>query len=67
MTIIESYLIGEKITTEFTFGKSKGCVIAGKNYSVHIWESANYSKAEINNILDEVPLITHGDFETLMF
>lgn len=67
MSVIESYLIGGKITTEFNYVNLEGFITAGQNHSMHIWESVNCSEAEIKNILEEVPFITHGDFETLMF
>lgn len=67
MSVIESYLIGGKLTTEFNYVNSQGFITAGQNHSMHIWESANCSETEIKKMLDEVPFITYGDFETLLF
>ena len=67
MSVIESYLIGGKITTEFNYVNSEGFITAGQNHSMHVWESANCTEAELGNVLGEVPFITHGDFETLLF
>ncbi|MDE5803254.1 MAG: glycosyltransferase [Lachnospiraceae bacterium] len=67
MNAIESYLIGGKITTEFNYVNSKGFITTGQNHSMHIWESANCQEAEINDMLEEAPFLTRGDFETLLF
>lgn len=67
MSAIESYLIGGKITTEFNYVNSQGFITTGQNHSMHIWESANCREAELNEMLGEVPFLTHGDFETLLF
>lgn len=67
MSAIESYLIGGKITTEFNYVNSKGVITAGQNHSMHIWEHANCREAQINDILDKAPFLTHGDFKTLLF
>lgn len=67
MSTIESYLIGGKITTEFNYVNAEGFITAGQNHSMHIWESANCTEEEIENLLSEVPFLTHGDFETMLF
>ena len=67
MSSIEPYLAGASVTTEFNYINSDGFVTTGQNHSMHIWESANLSKKEINDIVDEVPFIIDGDFETKLF
>lgn len=67
MSAIESYLIGGKITTEFNYVNEKGFITTGQNHSMNILESAICSEEEINDILAEVPFITKGDFETMIF
>lgn len=67
MSAIENYLVGGRITTEFNYVNAKGFITAGQNHSMHIWESANCTEAEIENLLNEVPFLTHGDFETMLF
>lgn len=67
LSVIESYLIGGKITTEFNYVNSAGFITAGQNHSMHIWESANCSQAELGSMLKEVPFLTRGDFETMLF
>lgn len=67
MSAIESYLIGGKITTEFNYVNEEGFITTGQNHSMNIWESAVCSEEEIDDILAEVPFITKGDFETMIF
>ncbi|SFB95256.1 HAD-IIIC family phosphatase [Butyrivibrio sp. YAB3001] len=61
------YIKGGSITSEFNYVNDKGIVVAGQNHSMHIWESAHLSENEINAILDDVPFIQKGDFETKLF
>lgn len=67
MSAIESYLTGGKITTEFNYINDKDFITAGQNHSMHIWESANCQDEEIRAMLEEVPFLIHGDFETMLF
>lgn len=67
LSVIESYLIGGKITTEFNYVNSQGFITAGQNHSMHIWESADCTEAELKDMLREVPFLTRGDFETMLF
>lgn len=67
LSVIESYLIGGKITTEFNYINSQGFITAGQNHSMHIWESADCTEEELTAMLNEVPFLTCGDFETMLF
>ncbi len=67
MSAIEPYLSGANITTEFNYINDRGFVTTGQNHSVHIRESAQLSEDEINEIINEVPFIVKGDFETKIF
>lgn len=67
MSAIESYLTGGKVTTEFNYINNCNFITAGQNHSMHIWESANCQGTEIDTILSEVPFLTQGDFETMLF
>lgn len=67
LSVIESYLIGGKITTEFNYVNSLGFITAGQNHSMHIWESADCTEEELKAMLNEVPFLTRGDFETMLF
>lgn len=67
LSVIESYLIGGKITTEFNYVNSAGFITAGQNHSMHIWESANCTEKELGDMLEEAPFLTRGDFETMLF
>ena len=67
LSIIESYLTGGKITTEFNYVNPNGVIVAGQNHSMHIWESANCSKKDITDTLSQAPFLSHGDFETMLF
>lgn len=67
MSAIESYLTGGKVTTEFNYINNKNFITAGQNHSMHIWESANCQDTEISAMLEEVPFLLHGDFETMLF
>ena len=67
MSAIESYLTGGKVTTEFNYINNRNFITAGQNHSMHIWESANCRDSEIDAILREVPFLTQGDFETMLF
>lgn len=67
MSAIEPYLTGGSITTEFNYVNSKGFVTTGQNHSMHIYQKAILSKDEINQLVDEVPFITDGDFATKLF
>ncbi len=67
MSAIEPYLTGASITNEFNYVNNMGFVTTGQNHSVHIRESAELSREEINMIVNEVPFITMGDFETKIF
>ena len=64
---IEPYLGGGSITSEFNYINEKGFVTAGQNHSMHIWESANLGKEEIDEIVRNVPFIIDGDFKTKLF
>lgn len=64
---IEPYLGGGSITSEFNYINEMGFVTTGQNHSMHIWESANLSKEEIDEIVDSVPFIIDGDFKTKLF
>ncbi|MCM1326546.1 MAG: glycosyltransferase [Bacteroidales bacterium] len=67
MSAIETYLAGGKITTEFNYVNAEGFITTGQNHSMHLWESAHCSEEELSDMLREVPFLTHGDFETLLF
>lgn len=67
MSAIEPYLAGARITTEFNYVNDRGFVTTGQNHSVHIRESAELTKAEIDEIVNEVPFIIEGDFDTKIF
>ncbi|MCM1534380.1 MAG: HAD-IIIC family phosphatase [Clostridium sp.] len=67
MSAIETYLAGGKITTEFNYVNAEGFITTGQNHSMHLWESAHCSEEELSDMLKEVPFLTHGDFETLLF
>ncbi|MCR5106818.1 MAG: HAD-IIIC family phosphatase [Lachnospiraceae bacterium] len=67
MSAIEPYLTGGNITTEFNYINDEGFVTTGQNHTMHIWESMNLSRKEIDDIVNEVPFIIEGDFETKLF
>lgn len=67
MSVIESYLSGGKITTEFNYINPEGFITAGQNHSMHIRQSLECMEGEIEDIVAEVPFVTHGDFETMIF
>lgn len=67
ISAIESYLIGGNITTEFNFVNKKGFITTGQNHSVNICESAKLTQNQLYSIVNEVPFITMGDFETNIF
>ncbi len=67
LSAMEAYLTGARLTTEFNYVNSQGFITTGQNHSMHIWESAHCTKEEIQKILAEVPFLTEGDFETLLF
>ncbi len=67
LSAIEPYLSGGNITTEFNYINEYGFVTTGQNHSMHIYESAELSEAEIADIINEVPFIIKGDFETKLF
>ncbi len=67
MSAIEPYLAGANITTEFNYVNNKGFVTTGQNHTEHIVESAKLSDDELNDIINEVPFIIKGDFETKLF
>ena len=67
LSAIEPYLSGGNITTEFNYINEYGFVTTGQNHSMHIYESAELSETEIDDIFREVPFIIKGDFETKLF
>lgn len=67
LSTVEPYLIGGKVTTEFNYVSENGIIVAGQNHSMHIWESAHLSKNEIDRIIESVPFLDKGDFETMLF
>ncbi|MCR4656507.1 MAG: HAD-IIIC family phosphatase, partial [Lachnospiraceae bacterium] len=67
MSAIEPYLSGGNITTEFNYINEQGFATTGQNHTMHIYESAELSKKEIVDIVNDVPFIIQGDFETKLF
>lgn len=67
LSAIESYLSGGNIVTEFNYVNDRGFITTGQNHSMHIWESAVFSKEQMDEILAEVPFLTAGDFQTSLF
>ncbi len=67
MSAIEPYLAGGNITTEFNYINEQGFATTGQNHTMHIYESEELSKEEIDAIVSEVPFIIEGDFETKLF
>ncbi|MCR4739809.1 MAG: HAD-IIIC family phosphatase [Lachnospiraceae bacterium] len=67
MSAIEPYLTGGNITTEFNYVNEYGFVTTGQNHTAHIRQSLELSPEEIDEIINDVPFIVHGDFETKLF
>lgn len=67
LSAIEGYLSGAELTKEFNYVNDKGFITTGQNHSMHIWESTYLTKEEIEDITENVPFITLGDFETSIF
>nr|WP_297705541.1 DUF6492 family protein [uncultured Butyrivibrio sp.] len=61
------YLRGGNITTEFNYVNERGFTTTGQNHTMHIWQSAHMCDEEIEEIINEVPFIIKGDFETKLF
>lgn len=64
---IDSYLTSGNVTKEFNYVNDKGFITTGQNHSMHIWESAHMSREQITEMLQNVPFITLGDFDTSLF
>lgn len=67
MSTIESYLSGGDIVTEFNYVNDRGFITTGQNHSMHIWQSNILSQRQIAYLIEDVPFITFGDFETSIF
>lgn len=67
MDAIAPYLSGGSLTSEFNYVNKNGVIVTGQNHSMHIYESAVFSKNEIRDILDTVPFLDQGDFKTRIF
>lgn len=67
MSAIAGYLSGGDITTEFNYVNDQGFITAGQNHSMHILQNAMLSREQISSLLEDVPFITPGDFETSIF
>ncbi|MDE7224112.1 MAG: HAD-IIIC family phosphatase [Acetatifactor sp.] len=67
MSTIESYLSGGDLTTEFNYVNDQGFITTGQNHSMHIWQSAMFSQEQIAALIEDVPFIVSGDFQTSIF
>jgi hypothetical protein len=64
---LDSYLTGGNVTKEFNYVNDKGFITTGQNHSMNIWQSGHMSQTQIAEMLQEVPFITMGDFDTALF
>lgn len=64
---IDNYLTCGNVTKEFNYVNDKGFITTGQNHSMHIWESTHMSREQITEMLQNVPFITLGDFDTSLF
>ncbi|MCR5655208.1 MAG: glycosyltransferase [Lachnospiraceae bacterium] len=67
LSMMEPFIGGANVTTEYDHANDAGLITAGQNHSCHIYQSATMSEQEIQKILDEAPFITRADFETGLF
>ncbi len=67
LSAVEPYLTGGSITTEFNYIDDRGVVVTGQNHTMNIWEKMHLGQEGIERLVEEVPFISKGDFETKLF
>ncbi len=67
LSAVEPYLTGGSITTEFNYVDDRGVIVTGQNHTMNIWERMHLGDEGIDRLVQEVPFISKGDFETKLF
>ena len=64
---VEPYLTGGSVTTEFNYVDDRGVVVTGQNHTMHIWDKGHLGKDGVREMIESVPFLSEGDFETKLF